>query len=257
MRERLSNYYGAHDELERIDRLARVHIAQLAATQAQVDRFVAPGSRVLDCCCGKGTHCLALAKQGYSVYAGDLLEEHVSHVRAADAEGLLEGCAVVDARDLSAFSPDSFDAVLCLGALYHLPDSADRERVVREVHRVLRPGGHGFLGYINRAAALLKRLKDRPDDFEDAAAEYESRCVKGVFYHSDPQEAELLARRTGFHIAAHVGSSGMTPLVRESLDRMSEDQFGRFLELHLRTCSDPTTLGMSLHGLVVAEKRVL
>jgi ubiquinone/menaquinone biosynthesis C-methylase UbiE len=61
----------------------------------------------------------------------------------ARAEGVNDRVKVDtgDARKLP-YSANSFDAVVSSVALHNIADSADRETAVREMWRVLKPGGH-------------------------------------------------------------------------------------------------------------------
>jgi len=58
----------------------------------------------------------------------------------------------MDAERLE-FSDQSFDIVLSLYALFHFPDPL---RALREIHRVLRPGGHVVIG-VGSGPTLLSR----------------------------------------------------------------------------------------------------
>ncbi|GAA2807125.1 class I SAM-dependent methyltransferase [Kitasatospora sp. CM 4170] len=74
------------------------------------------------------------------------------HVRQARDQGLTATAG--DARQLTQ-GDCSFDAVLLLGPLYHLPDAADRARAWQEARRVVRPGGVVAAAALNRYARLL------------------------------------------------------------------------------------------------------
>jgi len=106
------------------------------ATQAR------PGARVLDVGCGTGLPSLALAQQvspAGTVVATDASADMVAACeRRARALGL--GNMQVRAMDAQAldFPDGSFDAVSCSFTLMFCPDP---ERAVRELRRVLRPGG--------------------------------------------------------------------------------------------------------------------
>lgn len=100
-----------------------------------------PGERVLDLGCGWGTFGFALADEVREVVGLDFSERSVALCRerleAAPRENLHFVCA--DAGD-TGLEDGSFDFVIAADLFEHLyPDDAGR--VVREVHRVLAPGG--------------------------------------------------------------------------------------------------------------------
>ena len=80
------------------------------------------GRRILDMATGTGRAALALAKRGAIVTGVDASREMltVARMRAADA-GLVVDFAEGDAHAL-AYSDGSFDAVVCLRMLMHVPD---------------------------------------------------------------------------------------------------------------------------------------
>jgi SAM-dependent methyltransferase len=101
-----------------------------------------PSVRFLDVACGSGGPMLHLARLADCEAVGvELYEEAVATGRRASADAQLEGrvtfvCA--DARSRLPFESESFDAVLCIDAINHLPD---RLGVLTEWARLLRPGG--------------------------------------------------------------------------------------------------------------------
>jgi ubiquinone/menaquinone biosynthesis C-methylase UbiE len=100
-----------------------------------------PGDVLLDVGCGPGQPAVQVAKAtgasvvGISISARDV---ELATARAA-AEGLADRVTFrhADALDLP-FEPASFDAVLALESIVHIPD---RARVLAEIARVVRPGG--------------------------------------------------------------------------------------------------------------------
>ncbi|MFE5396370.1 class I SAM-dependent methyltransferase [Streptomyces sp. NPDC056568] len=107
-------------------------------------------ARVLDVGGGPGTHARWLVEDGYEVHLVDPIPRHVEKARATGAS-----VEVGDARSLTA-ADGSYDVVLMLGPLYHLPDRADRDRALAEARRVLRPGGLLAVAGINRYASLFE-----------------------------------------------------------------------------------------------------
>ncbi|WP_135505615.1 class I SAM-dependent methyltransferase [Roseovarius aestuariivivens] len=104
------------------------------AGAAILDRHVQPGDRVLDLCCGQGTLTARLARAGAKVTGLDFSPQMVGLAqKAAPDAQILEG----DAAALP-FEDASFDTVVCNFGMMHLPD---QPKALREIARVLRPGG--------------------------------------------------------------------------------------------------------------------
>ncbi len=107
----------------------------------------AGGLRVLEIGCGLGTDGARFARAG-AVYTGvDLTEAAVSLARRRfELEGLPGEFRVADAEALE-FADGSFDLVYSHGVLHHTPDPA---AAVREVRRVLAPGGRAVVMLYHR-----------------------------------------------------------------------------------------------------------
>ncbi|HET9528570.1 MAG TPA: class I SAM-dependent methyltransferase [Pyrinomonadaceae bacterium] len=103
--------------------------------------------RVLEVGCGLGTDGAQFAKAG-AVYTGvDLTEAAVDLARRRfDLFTLPGSFRVADAEKLD-FPNDSFDLVYSHGVLHHTPDTA---AAIREIHRVLRPGGRAVVMLYHR-----------------------------------------------------------------------------------------------------------
>jgi ubiquinone/menaquinone biosynthesis C-methylase UbiE len=98
------------------------------------------GSKILDAPCGHGRIARRLAAADMEVTGVDLIPAYLEQARAdplmpPNAVTYLEG----DVRDLPVDGP--FDAVVCWLNSFGYYDDADCHTVLREFHRVLRPGG--------------------------------------------------------------------------------------------------------------------
>jgi SAM-dependent methyltransferase len=116
-------------------------------TAAEFDRFLAwfdldPNARVLDVACGSGGPTLRLAQMaGCHVVGIDIQAEGIAAARAEAERAGPTAHATFEQHDASQplpFPDASFDAVLCIDAINHLPD---RPAELREWKRVLKPGG--------------------------------------------------------------------------------------------------------------------
>jgi len=94
------------------------------------------GKRVIDCGCGAGEYVRALANLGADAWG---IEYNAEKIDEANRVGGLEAgrVAVGDIESLH-FDDASFDVALVNEVLEHVPNDA---RGMREVHRILKPGG--------------------------------------------------------------------------------------------------------------------
>lgn len=116
------------------------------------------GARVLDAGCGDGALICALASRGAEATGVD---PDPAMLAAARSRAAKEGVriAFLDGRVERLPFPDaSFDVVLAVTVLCFTPDAAG---AVRELARVLRPGGRLALGELGRWSlwAALRRLR--------------------------------------------------------------------------------------------------
>ena len=107
----------------------------------------ARGLKVLEIGCGLGTDGAQFAKAGADYTGVDLTDAAVELARRRfELFGLPGTFQTADAENLS-FADDSFDLVYSHGVLHHTPDTA---KAIREVHRVLRPGGRAIVMLYHR-----------------------------------------------------------------------------------------------------------
>lgn len=97
---------------------------------------------MLDCACGIGTQALGLAALGHRVTGTDLSPVAAARARReAGARGLATRFAAADMRALP-FGDAAFEVVVCAdNSLPHLLTAHDVLTALREMRRVLRPGG--------------------------------------------------------------------------------------------------------------------
>lgn len=118
------------------------------------DRIKQPNMRVLDLCCGTGDQALSLAAQGAAaIYCSDF-----SHPMLTRANHKLRQRSLpplvseADALQLP-FADNSFDVLVCSFGFRNLVNYREG---LREIHRVLRPGGEAGILEFSEPRGLMK-----------------------------------------------------------------------------------------------------
>ena len=148
-----------------------------------------PGSTVLDVACGSGGPDLYLAGTTGAHVVGIDINPHA--IETANERARREGLASTarfehaDAGRPLPFEEATFDAVVCIDAINHL---ADRAAVLREWHRVLKPGGHLLFTDPIVVTGLL------------SSEEIALRASIGFFVFALRDENERLVREAGFDL---------------------------------------------------------
>lgn len=105
------------------------------------------GLDVLDVGCGQGIDLYRYALAGAHATGVDLTPRHVELARAHLAAMGLEATVVRGDAEALPFADESFDRVSSNGVLHHTPDLP---AALREIRRVLRPGGEARIIVYNR-----------------------------------------------------------------------------------------------------------
>jgi len=124
---------------------------------ALVRRYAPPGrGKLLEMGCGLG-HLLGLLQEYFRCVGIDLMDYSIEQTRlnAPKAEAY-----AMSADDLSPFGDAEFSVVVALHLVEHLPDPL---RTIRQVNRILQPGGL-WLFATPHPGYSLRRFKDRDND---------------------------------------------------------------------------------------------
>lgn len=210
-------YYDRADVVERYAALRERGLFD--REERAVARYLGVDDRVLDLGCGAGRTTAALADRGFDVVAADV---SVPMVRAADAATDVD-CTAADAARLP-FATDAFDATLfSYNGLDELAPERERLAALREIHRVLQPGGR----FVFSTRNWVRRVLPVPVSREQVgdvlaflvrnldAGNLGSRYLwdvktdsQGTLYFADPLVQVRQLHATGFDVLAFLGNSG-------------------------------------------------
>jgi ubiquinone/menaquinone biosynthesis C-methylase UbiE len=163
-------------------------------TSDELERFaewlgLGAGSHLLDVGCGSGGPALRLAETtATSVVGIDLLEEGIATAtRLVEERGLGDRVRFVsvDAGARLPFDDQSFDAVISIDVMCHLPNRAE---IVREWRRVTAPGARVLFTDPTIVTGLV------------TDAEIATRSAVGIYVFSARSVNEELLSRAGFEL---------------------------------------------------------
>lgn len=250
--KKLQEYYSSGYEKTRLVS-DQAHSIEFLTTIHYFDEFLPEKSRVLDCCAGGGIYSYYLAEKGFKVTAADLSHDNVEIIKANKSFELLNGIHNLNVLDMAVFDDESFDVVLCMGAFYHLKSAEERLNCVAECLRVLKKGGIFVLAYINRNPCVLYQFFQQPKDIAKQA-ELIQTGDNNLFYAVDFDEIEQVAQKFNLTKIKNIGVDGSAYPLQKKINSLNRKQFNEFMKYHFSVCEEPSVIGNSMHGLLIAGK---
>jgi SAM-dependent methyltransferase len=153
------------------------------------------GRHLLEVGCGMGFDSLEFLKRGVRVTATDLTQAAVNFAkRNFELAGYRpEAVHTADVLALT-FPDDTFDAVWACGVVHHTGDTA---QAIREIHRVLKPGGRAIISHMYRRPSWMYYLSK----YGHENIEFKEEDAPITHF---VREREALAMFDGFKIEAAV-----------------------------------------------------
>jgi len=262
---KIIEYYSKSNEEERLSSNNARKIEFITTTN-KLEKLIDKNQKILDVGAGTGIYSIYFAEKGHEVVATDFVPKHVDIIREKVLERNIHNIetAVVDARDLSQFQDSTFDVVLCLGPIYHLLSEEDRIKCISECLRVLKSDGVLAIAYINKhfivpylatvdkkyiKSSLISKVIN-----DGMIRERDEDCFWTDAYFTTPEEIENLVSRYSIKKLSHIATDGLSPMLRDSIDKLNEEEFNVWIEYHLNACEEESILGVSNHGLFIGQK---
>ena len=251
----IEKHYNKHPEDLRL--LRRHGIVEFQTTMYHLHRFLKPGMQILDIGAGTGRYASALMAEGFSVKSVELVRRNIDIFLKREPEAdVIQG----DARNMP-FIPDSTaDITLLLGPLYHLIGDEQKLVALNEARRVTKRGGLIFVAYLMNEYSILSYCFN-----EERITDFMARGVVDSSYHIRAQQDELydyvriedvnrLNTEARLQRVTVFSPDGAADYMRNRLNRMSEETFGRFVEYQKIISERPDLIGAGSHIVDVLRK---
>jgi len=256
----LEEYYNNYNEEGRL--LSRHGQVEYLTTMRYIEECLEgisnPG--ILEVGAGTGRYSAALAKQGLQVTAVELIEHNLEILRSK-----LDGTEPIttirgNALELSQFPDNSFDLTLLLGPMYHLYKKEEKLRALSEAVRVTKTGGHILVAYCMNEPTVIQYIfglnhLHEVMDLNMLTADW--HCIsepKDIFEMVRTEEIAELDAAVPVKRIKLVAADGATNYMREYIDAMDDETFGKWMDYHFTICERQDLIGASHHTLDMLRK---
>lgn len=258
----IEKFYEEYDEWSRLER----HRMEFEITKKALDEYIPAGSTVLDVGGGPGRYSIYLASKGLQVTLVDLSEKHVRQAPefAREAGVTLSGAIQGNALDMDDLPlSESYDAVLCMGPLYHLHREGDRKRALEQCLKRLKPGGILVTSYISAYAPIIDIIKKFPEEIEANRATLLNYITDGRNYDGQgftdayfihPDDVEPFMASFPVIPLRYMATEGFGSLAEERLNQLNDGQFKAWVDTLYEIAHHRSVLGCCEHLLYIGRK---
>jgi ubiquinone/menaquinone biosynthesis C-methylase UbiE len=272
MNQFVKDFYNSNAavEQERLDLpLCRI---EFVSTLRLIDKYFPKRGRVCDIGGGPGRYVIELTRRGYATTLIDISDEEIrlAQIRLDEVGVSAEQLLVGDAQDLSLLASESFDAALLLGPMYHLIEPTGRASALRELARVLKPGGKAIIAYLNSWGLIKTGIVDFPNQYRDISVlrsmlgerRFTGQSLSNFTesYWSTPDVAFGEVKEAGFNIISYAGAESFANGMGVLLERLAAENpeaYANIVEVAAETCELEQYRNSTDHLHIVVGKQRL
>lgn len=257
----LIDFYNSYDEDSRLE--SKHGTVEFLTTMRYIEKYIRGGDSVLEIGAATGRYSHALARQGYTVDAVELVEHNIDVFRKNTLPDEKITVTQGNALDLSAFPDNKYDITLLLGPLYHLYNDEDKRQALSEAIRVTKKGGVIFAAYVISDGCLIDEGFSRGNINVSEYVKNGLLAPETFAAISEPKDLFELVRKEDIdnlmsvfptNRLHYVASDGFALLLREAIDKMDNDTFELFLKYHYAVCEREDLVGITSHSLDIFRK---
>jgi ubiquinone/menaquinone biosynthesis C-methylase UbiE len=163
---------------------------------------------ILDLGSGSGRH-LTKIKNG-KMWLVDFSEQMIKLAKKRAKEKNIEAEFAVSDLTKLPFEDNFFDAAICISALHCVEGEKNREKTIKELHRVLKQKSQVLIGVWNKNSVRFKKSgKEKYVKWRDKGERY--------YYLYDEKEIHSLFKKNGFRILKSLNSEMMINFIAEKV----------------------------------------
>jgi len=212
---------------------------------------------VADIGAGAGAYTVSLLDRVDNVIAIDLVKYNLGRLRQNVNKQMPEfeerlTCYKRDARKLRAIDDKCSDMTLLLGPMYHLDNTIDRQKALKEAIRITKPGGVIFVAYImNEYGILMHGFSEHTilDDINNGNVDKSFHVNNEDKIYSFVRLEDIDEVNKNMPVKREVifSPDGAANHFRTMLNALSEEEFDAFIQYQLSVCERSDLLGASAH----------
>ena len=251
-------YYNSRDEEKRL--LSQHGQVEYLTTMKYIHECISQinSPDILEVGAGTGRYSVALAKEGYSVTAVELVQHNLDVLRSklngTESITAIQG----NALELSSLRDRSFDLTMLLGPMYHLYTLEDKIQAMSEAVRVTKPGGYILVAYCMNEPTIIQYvfLGNHLDEATNTLLTDDWHCKsepKEIFELVRTEDISLLNSRFPLDRIKLVATDGASHYLSGFIDGMDRETFAKWMEYHFATCERQDLIGASNHTLDILK----
>lgn len=212
--------------------------------------------KIIDIGAGTGKYSIELSNQGYDVTAIELVKHNLSYIKKYDKIKSYQGNAI----DLSRFKDETFDLTLLFGPMYHLIDKKDKIKALNEAKRITKKDGIIMVAYImNDYCILTHGFKDNNilNAIENKMIDDSFKCIKwdnNLYSVYRIEDIDKLNEKVNLNRIKIITPDGPANYMRNTLNKMSDKKFDKFIEYVLSISDRKDMIGSSAHTIDILKK---
>ena len=245
------------------------HRLEFDTTMYFLKKYLPKKGLILDAGGGPGRYTVELAKLGYDVVLLDLtpklLEIAKRKIKKEKVQNKVKQILQGSIDDLSMFENNTFDAVICLGGvLSHIVNRKQRIKAIDELIRVAKKNAPIFVSVIGRLAVCMNSINYLWPEMLEAPDVYRKFTIKGDYlgecgfapthFYSPEELKKEFENKT--KVLEMVGLEGIFSTHQRRYNRVYKlKKYNKILwETHLKTCTEPSIVGISEHFMIICKK---